>query len=97
MNALGRNYHIAAIMLECLCDRLNAIAAVLGDKAFNPRTVIAVENQILGALNNQAVYVGDFCRLSLCTLALNFANDRSGGVRESRMSGRANELKVRLP
>jgi len=61
LNALGRNYHIAAIMLECLCDRLNAIAAVLGDKAFNPRTVIAVENQILGALNNQAVYVGDFC------------------------------------
>jgi hypothetical protein len=72
LNALGRDNHIAAVMLECLCYRLNAIAAVLSDKAFNPSTVIAVEYQILGALNNQAVNVGDFFRLEFVHARLEF-------------------------
>jgi hypothetical protein len=65
---MGRDNHITAMMLECLRDRLNAIAAVLGNEAFNPRMVIAVENQIFGALNNEAVKIGDFLRLQI-TLA----------------------------
>jgi hypothetical protein len=69
---MGRDNHITAIMLECLRDRLNAIAAVLSDEAFNPCMVIAIQNQVLGALNNEAVKIGDFLRLQFTKARLEF-------------------------
>jgi hypothetical protein len=55
-------------MLECLRDRLNAIAAILCYERLNPSKVIAIEDQVFGALNNEAVKIGDFLRLQF-TLA----------------------------
>jgi hypothetical protein len=41
-------------------DRLDAIVPVFGDEIANPFVIVAIENQILRALNNQAIYFDNF-------------------------------------
>jgi len=52
---LRKNVHKARAIGNPVGDRLYAIIPIFGDEMANPIMIFAIENQILRALNNQAI------------------------------------------
>ena len=57
---LRGNVHKARSIGNPVSDHLDAIISVSGDEIANPFMIVAIENQILRALNNHAVYFDNF-------------------------------------
>ena len=65
---LRGNVPKARAIADPVGDGLDAIVPVFGDEIASPFVVVAIENQILRALNNEAIYFDNF-GASQCSLS----------------------------
>ena len=52
--------HKARMMGYLVGDRLDTVMSVLGDEITSPRAIVAIENQVLSAADNQTIDFGNF-------------------------------------